>query len=165
MMGRAPERWRLDAMGIPVCKALRGCHGPLCHEYDHIIPFSKGGQTTIDNCQILQTTLNKVKSNKVGITYHELLQHAPKITFTDDQLDAVELAVFGNVSRAKLDVMKRPAQKIEVVNYPLLSAISPATPSPFTTLNPEPKESSTSHSRKPRGKKEGVPSQSTANPD
>jgi hypothetical protein len=29
---------------------LRGCHGSLCHEYDHIVPFSKGGKTEVSNC-------------------------------------------------------------------------------------------------------------------
>lgn len=51
--GRNPARWRLDAVGNPVVSTLRGCHGTLCHEYDHIQPFSKGGTTTVNNCQIL----------------------------------------------------------------------------------------------------------------
>ena len=48
--GRDPERWRLDPVGNPVLNALRGCHGALCHEYDHIVPFSKGGKTVVENC-------------------------------------------------------------------------------------------------------------------
>ena len=48
--GRDPDRWRFDPIGNPVLKALRGCHGALCHEYDHIVPFSKGGKTTVANC-------------------------------------------------------------------------------------------------------------------
>ena len=51
--GRDPTRWRLDAVGNPVMYILRGCHGSLCHEYDHIVPFSKGGKTEVANCQIL----------------------------------------------------------------------------------------------------------------
>ena len=51
--GRDPKRWKYDPIGNPVLNNLRGCHGALCHEYDHIVPFSKGGKTTIDNCQIL----------------------------------------------------------------------------------------------------------------
>lgn len=31
MDGRNPDRWRLDAIGNPVCKALNGCRGPLCY--------------------------------------------------------------------------------------------------------------------------------------
>lgn len=43
-------RWRYDSIGNPVLYVLRGCHGALCHEYDHIVPFSKGGRTIINNC-------------------------------------------------------------------------------------------------------------------
>ncbi len=42
IFGRDPDRWRYDPLGNPVLNALRGCPGPACHEYDHIIPFSKG---------------------------------------------------------------------------------------------------------------------------
>ena len=47
---RDPKRWRLDPLGNPVFYTLRGCYGALCHEYDHIIPFSKGGKTNVANC-------------------------------------------------------------------------------------------------------------------
>lgn len=40
--GRHPERWRKDPAGNVVCKRFWNCHGCLCYEYDHIIPFSKG---------------------------------------------------------------------------------------------------------------------------
>jgi len=50
MIGRDPSRWRLDAVGNPVARALTSCMSPLCHEYDHIIPFSKGGKTEVSNC-------------------------------------------------------------------------------------------------------------------
>ena len=50
ILGRDPARWRLDPIGNPVLYSLRGCHGSLCHEYDHIVPFSKGGKTEVSNC-------------------------------------------------------------------------------------------------------------------
>nr|CAB3448993.1 unnamed protein product [Digitaria exilis] len=40
--GRHPERWRQDAVGNVVCRRFWSCHGCLCYEYDHIVPFSKG---------------------------------------------------------------------------------------------------------------------------
>ena len=40
--GRHPERWRQDAAGNVVCRRFWSCHGCLCYEYDHIVPFSKG---------------------------------------------------------------------------------------------------------------------------
>ena len=109
MLGRNPDRFRLDAVGNPVCRVskpilgtilfltlpiskffkifkqvLTNCLGPLCHEYDHIFPFSKGGTTSVENCQILQTTVNRVKSNRVEITHNEMKAASPKLTFTGD---------------------------------------------------------------------------------
>ena len=34
-------------------------------EYDHIIPFSKGGANTVKNIQILCSKCNRKKSNKI----------------------------------------------------------------------------------------------------
>lgn len=39
--GRDPERWRRDALGNLVFRKLVGCPGCLCHDYDHIVPYSK----------------------------------------------------------------------------------------------------------------------------
>ncbi|XP_071731577.1 uncharacterized protein [Rutidosis leptorrhynchoides] len=52
--GRDPDRWRKDPLGNTIFRKLVGCPGCLCHDYDHIIPYSKGGQSTLENCQILQ---------------------------------------------------------------------------------------------------------------
>lgn len=39
--GRDPDRWRRDALGNIVFRKLVGCPGCLCHDYDHILPYSK----------------------------------------------------------------------------------------------------------------------------
>lgn len=39
--GRDPDRWRRDALGNIVFRKLVGCPGCLCHDYDHIVPYSK----------------------------------------------------------------------------------------------------------------------------
>jgi hypothetical protein len=96
---RNPDRWRYDAAGNLVLKSLKGCNGPLCHEYDHIVPFSKGGETTIRNCQILQSSANKFKSNKTGIDNSILKEKSSKINLSEYEMDLVELAIYGNVSR------------------------------------------------------------------
>lgn len=45
----------------PICKE----HFELCEmEADHIIPWSKGGKTVKDNCQMLCLHCNRTKSNK-----------------------------------------------------------------------------------------------------
>ncbi|PWZ58955.1 hypothetical protein Zm00014a_010392 [Zea mays] len=57
--GRDPERWRRDALGNIVFRKLVGCPGCLCHDYDHIVPYSKGGKSTLENCQVLQRKIIK----------------------------------------------------------------------------------------------------------
>lgn len=39
--GRDPDRWRRDPLGNILFRKLVGCPGCLCHDYDHIIPYSK----------------------------------------------------------------------------------------------------------------------------
>lgn len=82
MIGRHPDRWRLDAIGNPVFKFLKGCSGPLCHEYDHIIPFSKGGKTVSENCQVLQSAVNLYKSNKLDVTHEDLQNASVRVRFS-----------------------------------------------------------------------------------
>ncbi|KAK6925027.1 hypothetical protein RJ641_009353, partial [Dillenia turbinata] len=72
--GRDPDRWRRDPLGnILFCK-LVGCSGCLCHDYDHIVPYSKGGKSTLENFQVLQATVNRSKGNKTEISKAELIQ-------------------------------------------------------------------------------------------
>ncbi|KRX06674.1 PLC-like phosphodiesterase, TIM beta/alpha-barrel domain [Pseudocohnilembus persalinus] len=93
---------------------------PLCHEYDHITPFSKGGETTVENCQILQTQVNRQKGNK-DMTRSEMKLLSKKHTFTGEfiqkiifqlliihaqyhiilvsQLDIIEAAVYGDIKQ------------------------------------------------------------------
>ncbi|CAK7322839.1 unnamed protein product [Dovyalis caffra] len=97
--GRHPERWRKDAAGNIVCKRFCNCHGCLCFEYDHILPFSKGGESTADNCQILQTRVNRFKSDKQELDETQLKGYSCEIKFTDKELDIIEMAVYGDVIR------------------------------------------------------------------
>jgi hypothetical protein len=97
--GRDPDRWRLDAAGNPVLKALKGCNGPLCHEYDHIIPYSKGGETTIRNCQVLQSFANRSKGNKTHLNGSLLQQNSLKVELKEYDMDLVEELVYGNVKK------------------------------------------------------------------
>lgn len=94
--GRDPTRWRLDAVGNIVCHELRGCLGCLCHEYDHIIPYSKGGGTTIDNCQVLQTRANRYKGNEDD-DKHRLRGYSCNKKWSKGELDAVEMGLYGDV--------------------------------------------------------------------
>ncbi|AQK65829.1 uncharacterized LOC100277163 [Zea mays] len=99
LSGRHPERWRQDAVGNVVCRRFWGCHGCLCYEYDHIVPFSKGGESTVENCQILQTRVNRSKSDKAWVAQAEMQGFSCDIMFTDKELDIIEMAVYGDVIR------------------------------------------------------------------
>ncbi|CAH9144055.1 unnamed protein product [Cuscuta epithymum] len=97
--GRHPDRWRKDSAGNIVCKRFCNCQGCLCFEYDHIVPFSKGGESVAENCQILQTRVNRLKSDKNEIDVTRLKGYSCDIKFTDKELDIIEMAVYGDVVR------------------------------------------------------------------
>ena len=94
---RDPNRWRYDAIGNPVMKILRGCNGIFCHEYDHIFPYSKGGTSTLDNCQILQTNINRVKGN--GYYTKDELKKLNKNEIGENEMDLMEELIYGNINR------------------------------------------------------------------
>ncbi|WOL12463.1 hypothetical protein Cni_G21230 [Canna indica] len=97
--GRDPDRWRRDALGNTVFRKLVGCPGCLCHDYDHIIPYSKGGKSTLDNCQVLQATVNRSKGNKIEISKSELIQKSAYCRVSGRDMDLLELSAYGNVRR------------------------------------------------------------------
>lgn len=52
-----------------------------------------------ENCQILQTRVNRLKSDKDIIETNQLKGYSCAINFTDDELDMIELSVYGDVLR------------------------------------------------------------------
>ncbi|XP_019167135.1 PREDICTED: uncharacterized protein LOC109162872 [Ipomoea nil] len=110
--GRHPERWRKDAAGNIVCKRFCNCQGCLCFEYDHILPFSKGGESVAENCQILQTRVNRLKSDKSEIDITQLKGYSCDIKFTDKELDIIEMAVYGDVVRPGKQCRCRTADEV-----------------------------------------------------
>nr|KYP55549.1 hypothetical protein KK1_001761 [Cajanus cajan] len=99
--GRDPERWRRDALGNIVFRKLLGCPGCLCHDYDHILPYSKGGESTLENCQVLQATVNRAKGNRTEISKAELIQKSSYCRVSDRDMDLLELSAYGNVRRGQ----------------------------------------------------------------
>jgi hypothetical protein len=96
--GRDPSRWRYDAVRNPVLKKLRGCFGKMCHEYDHIKPFSKGGETVVENCQILQTVVNRKKGNKQD-SLEVITEGMQREYYSNREMDFIEECIYGNVSK------------------------------------------------------------------
>uniref|UniRef100_A0A7N0TZS7 Uncharacterized protein n=1 Tax=Kalanchoe fedtschenkoi TaxID=63787 RepID=A0A7N0TZS7_KALFE len=74
--GRHPDRWRKDAAGNVVC-----------------------GESVAENCQILQTRVNRYKSDKTQVDGSELKGYSCDVQFTDKELDIIEMAVYGDVIR------------------------------------------------------------------
>ncbi|MCD9644030.1 hypothetical protein HAX54_032000 [Datura stramonium] len=94
---RDPDRWRRDPLGNLVFRKLVGCPGCLCHDYDHIIPYSKGGESTLENCQVLQATVNRSKGNQTDISNVELIQKSSYCRVSGRDMDLLELSAYGNV--------------------------------------------------------------------
>ncbi|ERN06522.1 hypothetical protein AMTR_s00058p00091420 [Amborella trichopoda] len=128
--GRHPERWRKDAAGNVLCKRFWNCTGCLCYEYDHIIPFSKGGKSTVENCQILQARVNRLKSDKDGLEKTELASFSCDVKFTDRELDVIEMAVYGDVIRPELQCRCRTVAEM-LGQYKLKSPMTPACELPY----------------------------------
>ncbi|XP_020274478.1 uncharacterized protein LOC109849097 [Asparagus officinalis] len=99
--GRDPDRWRRDPLGNLVFRKLVGCAGCLCHDYDHIVPFSKGGKSTLENCQVLQATVNRAKGNKTEISRSDLIQKSSYCKVSGRDMDLLEISAYGNVRRGQ----------------------------------------------------------------
>ncbi|PKA50809.1 hypothetical protein AXF42_Ash021161 [Apostasia shenzhenica] len=100
LKGRDPDRWRRDSLGNIVFRKLVGCPGCLCHDYDHIIPYSKGGKSTLENCQVLQAAVNRSKGNKTDISKSYLIQKSAYCRISGRDMDLLELSAYGNIRRA-----------------------------------------------------------------
>ncbi|XP_077224709.1 HNH endonuclease [Tasmannia lanceolata] len=99
--GRDPDRWRRDGLGNVVFRKLVGCPGCLCHDYDHILPYSKGGKSTLENCQVLQATVNRSKGNRTEISKADLIQKSAYCRVKGRDMDLLELSAYGNVRRGQ----------------------------------------------------------------
>jgi len=97
--GRDPDRWRRDPLGNIVFRKLVGCPGCLCHDYDHIVPYSKGGKSSLENCQVLQATVNRSKGNRTELSRAELIRRSSYCRVSGRDMDFVELSAYGNVRR------------------------------------------------------------------
>ncbi|KAH9322181.1 hypothetical protein KI387_016820, partial [Taxus chinensis] len=60
------------------------------------------GETEVDNCQILQSRVNRFKGNKDDLGKVNLQQFSCHLKFKDKELDVIEMAVYGNVIRPGL---------------------------------------------------------------
>ena len=129
MLGRDPDRWRLDAFGNPVNNLLKGCFGVFCYEYDHIVPFSKGGISNANNCQILNTSLNRIKSNRMAVSFIEFKKRMPEFNWSENELDLIEKSIYGDVSVVDMSVYlkKRNEKVVEIVRTEIKDPLQKTT--------------------------------------
>ncbi|XP_020548072.1 uncharacterized protein LOC105157958 isoform X2 [Sesamum indicum] len=57
------------------------------------------GESVAENCQILQTRVNRLKSDKQEVDSSQLKSYSCDVKFTDKELDIIEMAVYGDVIR------------------------------------------------------------------
>lgn len=95
--GRDPSRWRRDPVGNLVFRKLVGCSGCLCYDYDHVVPYSKGGRSTLDNCQVMQAAANRAKGNRKNISKSELAQKSVYCRLSGRDMDLMEMTAYGDV--------------------------------------------------------------------
>ncbi|CAI5516537.1 unnamed protein product [Closterium sp. Naga37s-1] len=93
----ADGMWRRDVLGNVVFRPLLGCTGPLCFDFDHIVPFAKGGTSDVHNCQVLQVAANRAKGSAVSDSWRQdaqpLATHQPSC----EDMDVLELAAYGDM--------------------------------------------------------------------
>ncbi|EPS70640.1 hypothetical protein M569_04118 [Genlisea aurea] len=102
--GRDPDRWRRDALGNVVFRKFVGCRGCLCHDYDHILPYSKGGKSTLENCQVLQATANRSKGNQIDVSRSDLIKKSAYCRITGRDMDLLELTSYGDLTKTDADI-------------------------------------------------------------
>ena len=151
--GRDPRRWRHDAIGNVVSFSLRGCDGCLCREYDHIIPFSKGGESVLNNCQILQQRVNRFKGNEED-DRDKLKSYSCKKKFTERELDVIEMAIYGDVRGQDGLIKCRCKSEFELdPNDPDMSSGDEKMPAEHN-YEADVEESKCNHTKKPKTKKQ-----------
>uniref|UniRef100_A0A803P4V3 Uncharacterized protein n=1 Tax=Cannabis sativa TaxID=3483 RepID=A0A803P4V3_CANSA len=61
--------------------------------------FVSSGESTAENCQILQTRVNRFKSDKDDVDATRLKGFSCDLKFSDKELDIIEMALYGDVVR------------------------------------------------------------------
>ncbi|KAL2644983.1 hypothetical protein R1flu_012570 [Riccia fluitans] len=95
--GRDPARWRRDSLGNLVFRKLVACQGCLCYNFDHIVPYSQGGKSVLENCQVLQTAANSAKGARTNVSDTELMQKSVYCRLGNRDMDMMELSAYGDI--------------------------------------------------------------------
>ncbi|KZV34259.1 hypothetical protein F511_21744 [Dorcoceras hygrometricum] len=62
---------------------------------------TQGGKSTLENCQVLQATVNRSKGNRTELSNSELIQKSAYCRVSGRDMDLLELSAYGNVRRGQ----------------------------------------------------------------
>ncbi|XP_040365982.1 uncharacterized protein LOC112175563 isoform X3 [Rosa chinensis] len=62
-----------------------------------------GGESTLENCQVLQAKVNRSKGNRTEYSRAELIQKSSYCRVSGRDMDLIELSAYGNVRPARED--------------------------------------------------------------
>ncbi|KAM7475633.1 hypothetical protein LguiB_022876 [Lonicera macranthoides] len=82
--GRDPDRWRRDHLGNTLFRKLVGCPGCLCHDYDHIVPYSKVLDIRsygLESCQPLASPTHEISPQGLRLSFLEEKAHWKIVKF------------------------------------------------------------------------------------
>ncbi|GAB2221083.1 hypothetical protein Droror1_Dr00012250 [Drosera rotundifolia] len=96
--GRDPDRWRKDPFGNVVFRKFERCRGVLGYEFDHIVLYKEGGRSTLENCQVLQSALNRAKGRGENISRARFANRSSPHEVTGRDMDLIELTTYGDVN-------------------------------------------------------------------
>ncbi|KAL9262390.1 hypothetical protein AKJ16_DCAP06477 [Drosera capensis] len=96
--GRDPDRWRKDPFGNVLFRNFERCRGVLGYEFDHIVLYKEGGKSTLENCQVLQSALNRAKRRGENISSARFANRSSSQELTGRDMDLIELTTYGDVN-------------------------------------------------------------------
>ena len=65
------------------------------------------GKTLVDNCQVLQTRVNRIKGNATDMTPEVLRANAVRMEdLNGEDMDKIEMSTYGDVSRPPFEPYK-----------------------------------------------------------
>ncbi|MHA1520282.1 MAG: HNH endonuclease [Promethearchaeota archaeon] len=75
------------------------CHRTTVLEYDHILPFSKGGATSIDNIQLLYQRCNRRKYNHIQEPIPEVISKSEQESNKKPRNNQIPISIFKRIMR------------------------------------------------------------------
>lgn len=92
--GRDPKRFRFDHFGNLLCRRHNCGNFVTSFNFDHIVPQIEGELSVTSNCQPIH-----YKSGKLDVCPVELKSKCFSLTFSSMDIDVIEIATYGNITK------------------------------------------------------------------